>query len=217
MNSKEIFEKILSRIVNLDIMPGEKISENKMAERYNVSRTVVRSAFIKLQELDFVSISPQSGTFVTKINFQYIKSALILRIAIEKEIISRIIYDDIKRERLVEKLDELFEEQSKYIDSKKYSKQFAILDTQFHNEILNSYKGNMSNIIDKHLKHIIRWRNLTVLSGLTIEKILQEHEMIIKNLRTKNREKLMETIDNHIDKTVYATYSSNEKFSHYFK
>ena len=41
----KVYEDLLEKIVNLSLLPGEKISENKMSERYGVSRTVVRGAY----------------------------------------------------------------------------------------------------------------------------------------------------------------------------
>ena len=79
-NSEEIFNDLLEKIIDLVLLPGQKLSENKTGEEYGVSRTVVRSAFLRLQQLGFLEVLPQSGTFVTKIDFHYIKSALLLRI-----------------------------------------------------------------------------------------------------------------------------------------
>ena len=99
-----VYDDLLERIVNLSLLPGEKISENKMSERYGVSRTVIRGAFHKLQQIDFLEIRPRSGTFITKIDFEYIRSAMLLRLALEKELMERIIANPREKAVLIKKL-----------------------------------------------------------------------------------------------------------------
>lgn len=217
-NAEIIFKELLHKIINLAFMPGEKISENKIGEEFGVSRTVVRSAFSRLKQIGFVEIYPQSGTFVTKIDFSYIKSTLLLRLALEKEMLARILESDLDKEKTLKKMKEIFVLQQQYDDSSDYIKEFAKLDEMFHTAIMDGYKNYlMSERIRSHLLHISRWRNLTVLSGVTIGMILEEHKQIIQCVEKNQKEMLMEVIDTHIDKTIYSAYRWDDEFRYYFK
>lgn len=216
--SDMIFDSILLKIIDLKLMPGQKLSENKMGEEYGVSRTVIRSAFLRLQQLGFVEILPQSGTFVTKIDFNYITSALLLRLGVEKEILDRILREKENKEKLLTKLKSIYEKQKKFNNKDDYIKEFAVLDVEFHKAIMNGYKDNhMVDLIHYHLLHISRWRNLTVLNGVTIGMILEEHRKIIECLENEDAETLMKIMNEHIDKTIYSNYRWDDEYRYFFE
>ena len=213
-----IFNSLLLKIIDLKLMPGQKLSENKMGEEYGVSRTVIRSAFLRLKQLGFVEILPQSGTFVTKIDFDYITSALFLRLGIEKEILGRILREKEDKYKLIKKLKKIYKKQENFNDSDDYIKEFAALDVEFHQAIMNGYKEyNIVNLIHYHLLHISRWRNLTVLNGVTIGMILDEHKKIIQCLENDDAETLIQVMNEHIDKTIYCDYRWNDEYKYFFE
>ena len=149
-----VYEDLLERIVNLSILPGEKISENKMSDRYEVSRTVVRGAFHKLQQIRFLEVKPRSGTFVTKIDFEYIKSAMILRLALEKELLERIISNAEEKCVLLEKFKASFEKQKECISGREDMIKFNRYDNEFHEAIYDGH-GNtdIKSLVMSHLLH----------------------------------------------------------------
>lgn len=217
-NSQLIFSEILKDIVNLKMMPGDKISENQIAQHYQVSRTVVRASFLKLEELGFVDIKPKSGTFVTKIDLKYIKAALLIRLSMEKEICIRIMRDEKKRQKLVEVLTDICNEQRKYIDDESYIKTFAKLDTKFHEAIVDGDDfSSMTTLIERHLHHISRWRNITVLGGIGMDVLLNEHLKIIECIEKRDFFALLSAMDTHINKIIYSTTKLDDDFRYYFK
>ena len=87
--AEEIYIDLLNRIISLELEPGQKISENAISEVYGVSRSVVRNSFARLMQNGFLVVYPQRGTYVSKIDLDYIRTALLIRIAIEKEMLYR--------------------------------------------------------------------------------------------------------------------------------
>ena len=63
-----VFETLKREILDLELKPGQMISENEICERFGVSRTPVREAVRRLQEQGFVISVPYSGTQVTLLN-----------------------------------------------------------------------------------------------------------------------------------------------------
>ena len=55
-------------IVSMHLSPGEMLSEQDLAQRFGVSRSPVREAFIKLSQSGLVRVLPQRGTLVVKIS-----------------------------------------------------------------------------------------------------------------------------------------------------
>ena len=86
----EIYKDMCERITNFQLQPGQKISENQMSEDYGVSRSVIRTVFTRLSERKLVEVYPQRGTYISKMDLEFISDLLLLRTAIEKEILYEI-------------------------------------------------------------------------------------------------------------------------------
>lgn len=62
----QVYEIILNSIIEGEYPPGSKLpSENQLAEKYQVSRPTIRTAFSRLVELGYVVKKQGVGTFVT--------------------------------------------------------------------------------------------------------------------------------------------------------
>ena len=98
---EDVFDKVLEDIVHLLLEPGMLISENKMGRDFQVSRSVIRSAFGRLRQMGFIDILPQRGSYVSKIDANYIEDLLFLQSAIEKEAVNDILWNLSEQEQKV--------------------------------------------------------------------------------------------------------------------
>ena len=62
---KMVYEKLHNAIVKGEIKPGERILEEDISKKLNVSRTPVRLALNELSKLNLISITPYKGAVVT--------------------------------------------------------------------------------------------------------------------------------------------------------
>ena len=60
----EIERAILAAIAEGRMKPGERLSETQLAEVFDVSRTIVREALMRLEGRHIISVSPRRGWFV---------------------------------------------------------------------------------------------------------------------------------------------------------
>lgn len=67
MSTDNVYKSIKKRILKLELEPGQKVSENQMCKEYNVSRSVIRTVFTRLNQLKLVEVYPQRGTYVSLI------------------------------------------------------------------------------------------------------------------------------------------------------
>lgn len=81
--AQRIVARLRHAIVTMRIKPGEKLSEQEIADRFGVSRQPVREAFIKLAEAGLLRVLPQRGTLVVKISIGAVGDARFVREAIE--------------------------------------------------------------------------------------------------------------------------------------
>lgn len=116
----EIYKDMCERITNFQLQPGQKISENQMSEDYGVSRSVIRTVFTRLSERKLVEVYPQRGTYISKMDLEFISDLLLLRTAIEKEILYEIFedMDDSQREDLMKQLRENLDRQKNTVSQR---------------------------------------------------------------------------------------------------
>lgn len=212
-----VFNDLLKKIIEVEFVPGEKISENEISRRYNVSRSVIRSAFSRLKEMKFIDVFPQRGSFVSLVDIDYIENILILRTSIEKEMMKRLMdlpkeKKDITKKKLLENL----EKQKEYYN-KKYTSEFKFLDEEFHRIIIESVHGEgVMSLIEGHLNHMVRWRNIDIVSLNRINQLIDDHERIVKSLIDEDQEALEINTNKHLLSIYDVSRIMKERSPHYF-
>lgn len=217
VSSDMIYKDLLNRIISLELIPGEKISENKISEEYDVSRSVVRNAFARLAQDDFLTILPQRGSYVSLIDLNYIKTALVIRVAIEKEMLYRFMIREDNSD-IIDKMEENVRQQEKFYRAEDYLMEFKELDEQFHEYIILSVdrEGKILELLSEHLLHISRWRNVYIKSGYKVGDLVNEHKKILKAIKDKKLGEAMNCMTEHIH-TVSDVLGLDSKFVSYFK
>ena len=76
------YETIRSRIITMELKPGDELNDHELAQELGISRTPMREALIMLNIAHMVTIKPQSGTYVAPIDLK--------RYTLEKEILNRV-------------------------------------------------------------------------------------------------------------------------------
>ncbi|MBQ2094403.1 MAG: GntR family transcriptional regulator, partial [Firmicutes bacterium] len=70
---QDLFNKLRDDILQNKIKPGEKLTEQRICQEYQVSRTPVREAFQKLELDGLIEIIPNRGAFVIGLTRQDIE------------------------------------------------------------------------------------------------------------------------------------------------
>lgn len=215
-SSEMIYNELLDRIISLELQPGCKISENIIAEEFGVSRSVVRNSIARLVQNGFLDVYPQRGTYVTLIDLNYIKTALLIRISIEKEVLYRFMKKDDKSE-IIKKMEANIDSQKKFYGYDEYITEFKVLDEQFHEYIMLSVQNDdILDLLKEHLLHINRWRNVYVKSGHNLSKLIDEHSKILDCIKKSDTKSALACMSEHID-TVTDVVSASATYSHFFK
>lgn len=215
-SAEDLYEDLLDRIIRIDLEPGKRISENEICSQYNVSRSVVRSAFIRLSQYNLLTVYPQRGTYVNLIDLDYVRKALLIRISLEKELLGRFL-DSENKEETIERLQDNLARQANYYSEEDYTKEFKDLDEEFHNIILSSMGDEgVLDLLDGHLLHISRWRNVYVKLGYRISRLVDEHGEILNAIKRDDKEHAMSAMQVHID-TINDLITVDSEYAEYFK
>ena len=142
-----IYDSLKDRITLLDYEPGQLIREKDLMEEFQVSRTPVREALIRLQSDELVRIVPSSGTFVTEVSFLQLRDTFEVRahlISLAGELAAmRITHDELLQ------LDKFIQDLKNASDTKAIMR----LDLEIHslinqatrNAVLAKILGNLRN------------------------------------------------------------------------
>lgn len=216
ISSDEVYDDLLRRIVRLELKPGRRISENEMCKHYDVSRSVIRTAFTRLAQNNLLTIYPQRGTYVNLINLNYIKQVLIIRAALEKEVLSRFMKSG-NIQDTIEQLEKNLSLQEEYYNVEDYVEAYKHLDAEFHNILLSSIgNGGILNLLNSHLLHLARWRNVYVRSGHKVSNLIDEHRDILEAIKSGDKQKAIEAMSAHIY-TVHDLMVVDKTYADYFE
>jgi DNA-binding GntR family transcriptional regulator len=99
-STEQIVLSVTRAIVEHRLQPGTKLVEQKLGDRFGVSRTIVRQALYRLSELKLVKLEPARGAFVAAPSIQEAREVFAVRRMVEsqmlRELIARITAADLR-------------------------------------------------------------------------------------------------------------------------
>src|SRR5690606_18767805 len=88
--TERIYQKLKEDIFSFRLLPGDRFTENEIAERMAASRTPVREALTRLQREGFVDVSFRSGWQVKPFDFRQFEDLYDVRIVLEMAAVKRL-------------------------------------------------------------------------------------------------------------------------------
>lgn len=165
-------------IIELDLLPGTRLSEQDIATRLGVSRQPVREALIRLANSRLIEIRPYRGTVVARISAREMTEALFVRQSVEIAVVARAAqnFDGWQRKRI----DSLLAEQE-LAAAKLDHAAFREHDEAFHIAIANGAGVGIAWTAIADMKaHMDRVCNMTLQSVDDMERRVREHRAIMK-------------------------------------
>ena len=194
--NEDTYEKLKYDIMNFKLVPGDSISAQKIAVRYNVSRTPAREAIVNLEKEGLLKIIPQSGTYVASINCRRFEQEWFVRKSLEVGMVDPV-FEHVSNEML-DKMEELNSRLINYDKSNEKVPRIEI-DNAFHELIYESSGEQLAaNIIKMQMSHYNRIRFLAELNSSISVKTNEEHEMLIDAIRKKDKRMYLRVIKGHI-------------------
>ena len=213
---QEIYEKLKEEILTLKIIPGEKISENDICERFNVSRTPVRSAFQRLNADGLLTIEPYKSTSASLLDLGQIEQLIYMRYAIESMVLRDFL--QIADPMTMEKIRYRLRQQEVLLSGPFVAEDFYVLDAKLHSIWFSkTKKEGLWQYIQSSQANYTRFRMLDIVAVKNFQQILTEHLELFAAIETKN----IPVIENIIKQHVYGGINRlgakiNTEFSCYF-
>lgn len=109
--TERIVESLTTAIVERRLMPGTKLVEQKLADIFKVSRTLVRQALMQLSRDKLVTLSPARGAFIATPSVDEAREVFEVRHLVESALIQRLA-KTITREQVAQLRAHLRDEQA---------------------------------------------------------------------------------------------------------
>lgn len=206
---------LLENIINFQLTPGTAISEQEISSLLAVSRTPVREAFIRLQQKGLLDILPQRGTFVSKIDTEFLSEFGFLRGTVENAMM-KLACQRFPEKYLI-KLKKCLLEQM-YLVKNNDADGFFHSDNIMHALIYEGCsKSHIWNIIENSNLDYLRVRVLNTRTYTELETLLQQHHIIVKAIEEGDVEIGVKTMTEHIDKVNGDVERLKVSYPDYFK
>lgn len=197
-NSRQYTYRVLKEnIMNLNLKPGEAISEIDLANILDVSRTPIREAISTLKAENLIKVIPQKGTFIAKIDFEFVEEAFFMRNILECEIL-KLACTNFSDEALIE-LEKNLHLQEFQVKFNEGQDELFKLDNEFHKIIYKTVnKKRVWDFIQQTNNHYNRIRLLDVIEKINLEKTLAQHRKIIDIIINKDVDGIEEIVSQHL-------------------
>jgi len=208
--SRQVYRALRDAIIATEFEPGQRISENELAERLAVSRTPIREALIRLRDERFVQIVPQLGTFVTPISVAEVEDAQFIRESLECAAVRADDADLAALHGLVRRQAEV----SEHGDHAR----FAVLDDEFHAAICELAGRPVAWEVAQRVKgHLNRVRRLSLPQPRYLEEMVVEHRLVLDALEARDPDAAEATLRHHLRMVLSALPAIRAQHPDYFE
>ncbi len=193
--TSSIVEALTRAIVDHRLHPGTKLAEQKLADHFGVSRTLVRQALFQLSQNRLIRLEPARGAFVAAPAVNEARQVFAVRRMLEAEMTRAFV-----RESTPAKIRALRE----HVAQEKAA--VAGGDVAGRNELLGDFHVRMAELMGNEVlaqmlgELVSRCALITLMyqSASAAEHSSEEHAEIVKALAAKDEELAVRLMDDHL-------------------
>src|SRR3954470_19591566 len=89
--SDSVYAGLRRAIIEQALLPGDKLTEDVIGERFGVSRTIVRAALARLNAEGLVDLPPNKGAAVAQPTLSEAHDVFEARMCIERQVLARLV------------------------------------------------------------------------------------------------------------------------------
>lgn len=201
-----IYYNLRNSIAQLQLEPGQKLSEAKLARQYDCSRIPVREAVKRLASEGCLDVYPKRGSYVAPIDLVQMERTRYIREILE----TRVVLDDYDKgllQPIVPLLHSLIDRQEELIQANDYP-HLLDLDNEFHHMFFSidhkdfAYEASGINEIN-----YCRARLITLKAEAKTHMISQ-HIEIVNAIENQDRMALQSCLVQHLRNVSYAVQNN---------
>ena len=195
---EEAYRLIKQMIFDQKLIPGQRLVNQDLVDKLNMSRTPIINALNRLVQDGFVAFESFRGFYVRPINLQEVWDAFGVREALEVYTVEQAIKlsDDADFQELETKLREHADYNPHYYTRKKF-----LLDSAFHLQIAAMTKNKVIKwLLKRNFEHIYLRARLENYDIQRMGVAVDEHHRLVSKMKNKDIIGSIELMRNHIHK-----------------
>jgi len=200
--SDQIYELLKKKILNSEILPGERLMQEEVAKAFNASRTPIRHAFHLLEKDGLVERLPQNGVRITRLNLETIRDLFAIRGVLETYGVE-LACERIQPEA-IETLRSIRDQASQMLESSSIPRETKLrqifeLNSLFHETIYQSTSSRyLMDLISNLRNTVLRLRALGVRKDSSWRQAWDEHSRLIDCLDRRDKKAAGKLMRRHI-------------------
>ncbi|MDD3928460.1 MAG: GntR family transcriptional regulator [Sphaerochaeta sp.] len=196
--TNQVYTTLRKEILNLAIVPGESLREQSLCDRFDASRTPVRSALERLSEENLVQFVPYKGAQATLLHFSDIYQLILMRIVLESKVVV-----DFARQAdpfAQELCKHTLRNQQILLQSPQFeAAYFYALDAELHQIWFNETKVPLIwQVIQEAEVNYTRFRMLDIVRIHNFQEIVDEHACLLKAIAQRDETLIAELVQYHL-------------------
>jgi GntR family transcriptional regulator, rspAB operon transcriptional repressor len=196
--TSQVYGIMRRAIVNLHLAPGSNVNEKLICDQLGISRTPLREAILQLQSENLVTVIPNSGTYVSKIDLQSVFDGQLVRDALELKVVR--LAASRMTPQFERSLDFNMHQQKRMAADLDYDG-FYELDEAFHSMICEfGASAHIWKIINGAKAQLDRVRRLSFPLPSHLEVVLNEHMAVVDGLKLRDPDAAEAAMKTHIDR-----------------
>jgi DNA-binding GntR family transcriptional regulator len=191
-------DRLRSDILKGVFESGVRLRIVDLSNRYGVSQMPIREALQQLQGEGLVTLLPQKGASVRKIDERFVSNMYDVRTAIEAMLVRKAV--EALTDPIMSQIEEL---QYKYETSARNGDMEAALEYNLHfHKTINGLSQNPEavEIIDRHWGLIVALRHTFGFSAMRIEDIISDHRLLVQALKDRDGDLAASIATRHVQK-----------------
>lgn len=193
MPVSEVYCQLKQRILLGELEPGASLQEKGLAEEFNVSRTPIREALIRLEADGLVRIVPKQGVYVTEITHKSFRDAYEIRyllIAVAGQLAAQRM-----TEEELDRLESIADSMVGETDTKK----IQTLDLTFHDNLnCSSHNPLLADTLQRLRSYMPRIWVTTRADAEYFHRTIGDHQKVVAALRARDGEQVGNLLQSHI-------------------
>lgn len=196
-----LHDALRQMIVTAALPPGTPLNERELCDRFDVSRTPLREAILRLAEHGLVDVAPQHGTFVSEISDRAVRLGHFLRISLELPVIRQLAMTkapDLSAARAAILEQKLAETRHDY-------PAFILADDAFHQALfIAADLPEIWDVVHAKKAHLDRSRFQSGMLRGELSRPITQHEAILAAITDRTPDHAETLARQHIDSGLTA-------------
>ncbi|MFP3569156.1 GntR family transcriptional regulator [Paraburkholderia sp. SIMBA_030] len=197
-----VYFSVRDDIFDMRLLPGDRLTEGSIAERFGVSRTPAREALQRLQSDGLMRGYVRGGWEVVPIDFKRFEDLYEMRKLIETFAVGRLVAADTSLSgsvtQMLDRLDAIWN--VPHAQRIRDGREMVTLDEAFHQALVTAAdNAELSAAMQRVTDRIRVVRRLDLVYGDCIDDTYDEHVALLDAIRNREAERSVALIARHIE------------------